>query len=96
MKKKIISIVIPVCNEEENVLTTYNKIKNVLNECNSYDHEIIFTDNCSQDKTFSLLEQISAEDKCVKVIRFSKNFSIFLFVNSSLGIKALNTCQSRF
>ena len=71
--KKIISIVIPVYNEEKNILIAYNEIKSVLIECKNYDHEIIFTDNCSQDKTYSLLEQISAGDKCVKVIRFSKN-----------------------
>lgn len=73
MENKIISIVIPVYNEEENVLNTYNEIKRVLIDCKNYQHEIIFTDNCSQDKTFSLLQQISAKDKHVKIIRFSKN-----------------------
>ena len=44
MKK--ISVCIPVFNEEENILNTYEKIKKLFNHSlSNYEYEIIFTDN---------------------------------------------------
>jgi len=39
-----------------------------------YAHEIVFTDNHSEDNSFALLEAIAANDSQVKVARFSRNF----------------------
>ena len=73
MKK--ISIIIPVLNEEENIFSTYNRLMSVLDLIkDSYDYEILFNDNNSQDNSFSLLIEISKSNKKVKVIKFSKNF----------------------
>ena len=73
MKK--ISICIPVFNEEENILNAYQKIKEVFsNEINEYTYEIIFTDNCSYDKSEKIITELCRNDKNVKYIRFRKNF----------------------
>ena len=75
MEKRKISLVIPVYNEEENILNTYNYILNILQlKCSEYDYEFIFTNNKSIDRSLEILENLSQKDKKVKVISFSKNF----------------------
>ena len=72
MKK--ISIVIPMYYEEEVVNECYIRTKVVLNSLSNYEHEIIFINDGSKDKTLDLLEEIAKEDKNVKVLSFSRNF----------------------
>jgi dolichol-phosphate mannosyltransferase len=72
MKK--ISVVVPMYYEEEVAEECYKRLKNVLNELNDYEHEIIFVNDGSKDKTLEILEQISYNDKTAKVISFSRNF----------------------
>ena len=75
MKKRLVSIVIPVFNEEENVIPFYEAAKHELSKiANRYDHEFIFTDNCSVDGTFDQLAALAEKDRCVRVVRFSRNF----------------------
>ena len=72
MKK--ISVVIPMYFEEDVVNECYNRTKEVLNKLSSYEHEIIFINDGSKDKTLELLEKISQNDNNVKIISFSRNF----------------------
>ena len=72
MKK--ISIVIPVYNEEKVLEISYNKIKDILENIEQYDYEIVFINDGSKDSTFSILEKISNENNRVRVISFSRNF----------------------
>ncbi|MCK4352992.1 glycosyltransferase family 2 protein [candidate division WOR-3 bacterium] len=64
-----ISCVIPVFNEEENVLSLYKALKSVLDGLNR-SYEIIFIDDGSTDSTFDKLKAIPE----IKVIQFTKNF----------------------
>jgi len=73
-KKKTISICIPCYNEEENIVSTYSTLKNFLTKNIKYDYELIFVDNCSLDKTRSLILEIAKKDKKVKGIFLSRNF----------------------
>ncbi len=74
-KKPLISIITPVYNEEPNILNFYGETVKVLKGLvKDYDYEFVFTDNHSTDNTFSLLQQVAAKDKRVRVYRFSKNF----------------------
>lgn len=71
---KLISICIPVYNEESNIINAYNVVKNLFeNKLNNYQFEIIFTDNHSYDKTKELITDLCALDKRVKYIRFRAN-----------------------
>ena len=73
--KKLISIVIPVYNEEVNVGRMYNATTTIMNHLDAkYDYEIIFTDNHSTDKTFDILSDLSQKDPKVKCLRLSRNF----------------------
>ena len=72
---KLISIVVPVYNEEETIETFYETVKSELNQFSDrYNFEFIFTDNCSTDSTFSILRTLAEKDLRVKAVRFSRNF----------------------
>ena len=47
--KKIISILTPTFNEEDNVQELYNRVKSVTSKIRKYNFEHIFIDNHSQD-----------------------------------------------
>ncbi len=73
--KPLISIIVPVLDEEDNVEPLYNAVTTVMGDlCDRYDYELLFTDNHSSDQTFSRLEAIAATDNRVRAFRFSKNF----------------------
>lgn len=73
MKK--ISIIVPMYYEQEVVMECYRRIKSVLiGLSNEYEHEIIFVNDGSKDKTLEILKDIASEDKFVKIISFSRNF----------------------
>lgn len=77
-RKKVISVMIPCYNEEENVRPIYEAVRDELRRsCPAYDYEILFIDNKSKDGTRDILVQICAEDKRVKAIFNSKNFGQF-------------------
>lgn len=72
MKK--ISVVIPMYYEEEVANECYNRTKKVLNGLENYDHEIVFVNDGSKDKTLPILKEIATKDEKAKVISFSRNF----------------------
>ncbi|MEC7881123.1 MAG: glycosyltransferase family 2 protein [Chloroflexota bacterium] len=74
-QKKLISICVPVLNEESNIKLLYEQLTKVINdEKDKYNFEIIFTDNHSTDNTWELIKAISIKDPMVKGLRFSRNF----------------------
>ncbi|HWV17789.1 MAG TPA: glycosyltransferase family 2 protein [Rhodocyclaceae bacterium] len=73
-ERKLLSIVTPCYNEEDNVGELYTRIKAaILNVCD-YDFELIFIDNHSQDGTVEKLRRLAAIDPMVKVIVNVRNF----------------------
>ena len=78
MAKKKISVMIPCYNEEENARPIYEAVcSEMKRSLPEYDYEILFIDNCSQDRTQQIIEEICAEDKHVKAIFNAKNFGQF-------------------
>ncbi|NNC51858.1 MAG: glycosyltransferase family 2 protein [Erythrobacter sp.] len=72
--RTLVSVLVPAFNEEDNVERAYKAIVNTFERLPDYDYEIIFTDNHSTDRTFSILEGLARQDPRLKVIRFSRNF----------------------
>lgn len=66
----LLSIIIPVYNEAENINPLYSEL---LHYCGN-DYEIIFVDDGSSDTTFSLIEELSKKDNHCKCISLSRNF----------------------
>ena len=76
MKK--LSIMIPCYNEEENVREICAAVVEVLQkDLPQYDYEIVFIDNCSQDKTREYLREMCRNNPKVKAIFNAKNFGQF-------------------
>lgn len=73
MNRKLISIVTPCYNEEENIDELCQRISNVM-EGLSYDYEHICIDNCSTDSTVSKIKAKAAIDKRIKLIVNARNF----------------------
>jgi glycosyltransferase involved in cell wall biosynthesis len=73
-EKKLISIVTPCYNEEENVEELHTQITQIMSELPEYDFEHIYIDNASTDKTVPILRRMAAADKRVKVILNTRNF----------------------
>jgi len=71
---RLISIVTPCYNEEENVREVYEQVKQVFDDLEDYTYEHIFIDNASKDKTVVILREIAKDDKRVKVIINTRNF----------------------
>jgi glycosyltransferase involved in cell wall biosynthesis len=71
---KLVTILTPCYNEEENVENTYRKVKELFASLGNYRYEHLFIDNASTDRTGEILRRIAAEDKNVKVIVNSRNF----------------------
>ena len=66
-------MVIPVYEEEENLLPLYEELKEVLNSL-PLQHEIIMVDDGSRDNSWNIIREISSRDPAVKGIRFRRNF----------------------
>lgn len=77
-EKKLLSIMIPTYNEEENARPIYEAVRDeIRNNLPEYDYEILFIDNKSQDRTRNIIKEICAADKKVKAIFNTKNFGQF-------------------
>ncbi len=73
--RPLISILVPVFNEEENLPVLYQRVSAVTGQlADRYDFEFVFTDNHSTDGSFTVLEKLAAGDRRIRVFRFSKNF----------------------
>ena len=73
MKNKLVSIVIPVFNEAENVGPLHEEITAAI-KSRPEDYEIIFIDDGSSDGSLAELKKIRSLDARVKIIHFRKNF----------------------
>ena len=71
--KKLISIVTPTFNEEDNIKELCKSIASELKKTN-YDYEHIIIDNSSTDNTTEILRDLAKQDKNIKVIINSRNF----------------------
>jgi len=74
MKKRLISIVAPCYNEEENVRELYERLLLVFAECSSYEFEILMIDNSSEDSTVAILKEIASKDVRLKIIINNRNY----------------------
>src|SRR4029078_8347980 len=68
----MISIVVPVFNEEESIHAFYDVLKSEVDAL-SKSHEIIFVDDGSSDKTLFLLKELTKKDKMLKIYSCRKN-----------------------
>ncbi|MBI4687629.1 MAG: glycosyltransferase family 2 protein [Nitrospirae bacterium] len=68
-----VSIVVPLYNEEENILPLYNSIKSAM-DASQKEYEILFIDDGSTDATLQLINKLAEKDTKIKPIAFRRNF----------------------
>src|SRR5215813_3487468 len=69
----MLSIVIPIHNEEHSILPLYDRLTAVLEQIERQ-YEILFVDDASSDRSFELLANLVETDENLKVIRLRRNF----------------------
>lgn len=72
-KKALLSVIIPVLNEEENIPLLHANLNRVLKE-HEYNYEIIYVDDGSTDESFLQLSRLTNVDARVRVVRLRRNF----------------------
>jgi glycosyltransferase involved in cell wall biosynthesis len=68
-----VSIVVPLLNEDESLGELYSQILAAMKPL-AKPFEVIFVDDGSTDKSFSVLQEMHARDPRVKVVQFRRNF----------------------
>jgi glycosyltransferase involved in cell wall biosynthesis len=73
--KRLISVCVPVFNEEQNIEPLYESLLSIMKQVSErYDFELLFTDNHSTDRTFDVIKRLGQQDHRVRALRFSRNF----------------------
>ena len=89
IKRKKVSILTPVFNEQENVDRYYKKMRSIIDKVSKYDFEFIITDNNSTDNTYKYFQMIHEDDKRVKLYKIARNVgyqkSIFVGYSKATG-----------
>lgn len=74
-RKPLVSIIVPVFNEEDNILPMYETVAPILARVSDrFDFEFVFTDNHSSDRTPEILRNLAKVDARVRGYRLSRNF----------------------
>lgn len=71
--KRLISVVVPMFNEQDNINEFYKRITEVMSAL-PYEYELIFVDDGSKDRTALLLNELVQKDSRVQAYLFSRNF----------------------
>ncbi len=78
-----ISILAPVYNEEKVLPELYRRVRNVMDETGE-SWELLLVNDGSRDRSAELIAALSAQDKRVKGISFSRNFGFQIAVTAGL------------
>ena len=81
---KLLSLIVPVFNEEEVLPVSYARMSAAMQALTGYDYEIIYVNDGSRDGTMKQLRAIAKEHKEVRVISFSRNFGQQLAVTAGM------------
>ncbi|KAB0670615.1 glycosyltransferase family 2 protein [Oryzomonas sagensis] len=73
MKKTVISVVVPVYNEEAVIHESYSRLKGVMEGLDE-PYEVIFVNDGSRDATPVIIRDICKSDPTVRLIDFARNF----------------------
>lgn len=74
--KKLISIVLPILNEEKNLPQLYKKLQEIFSlQNNQYSFELIMVNDGSNDNSWEIIKKISKDNVCsLHAINFTRNF----------------------
>ena len=80
----MVSVIMPVYNEEGNVSLLFDRLSAVAAQLPGYAFEFVFVDDCSTDGTPPILAQLQLQDERVQIIRFARNCGSHAAVEAGL------------
>jgi glycosyltransferase involved in cell wall biosynthesis len=80
----MLSVVVPVFNEDKTIETFYERMKKVVDSVPHMTYEIVFVDDGSRDDSFAKLVDIADQDDRVRVVKLSRNFGHQVAVTAGL------------
>ncbi|MDQ3222952.1 MAG: glycosyltransferase family 2 protein, partial [Gemmatimonadota bacterium] len=81
----VVSIVVPCCDEEANLLELHQRVGGALSRCGTA-YEVVYVDDGSTDSTPLLLQDLQAADpQHVRVVFLSRNFGHQFAVTAGLA-----------
>jgi polyisoprenyl-phosphate glycosyltransferase len=87
-KKKMISIIIPCYNEEDNIFYSFDALNNYIEADDfflDYQFEMIYIDDGSKDSTVILLQELQKRFSQVRIIELSRNFGKEIAVSAGFA-----------
>ncbi len=83
----LISVIIPMYNEEPVIAETYRRLTDVLRRT-GYRHELLFVNDGSADRSPDVVRELARQDESVKLIDFSRNFGHQVAVTAGMDYAA--------
>ena len=71
---KLVSILIPCYNEEASLPKLYEEVNKLMDSETSYNWELLFVNDGSQDRTIDIIKELYAKDSRISYIDLSRNF----------------------
>jgi dolichol-phosphate mannosyltransferase len=83
-KKPICSIIVPVYNEEPNLLELYTRLVQVTDALKGHRWEFILIDDGSTDRSLEIISDLHVRDSRVKALSLSRNFGSHVAIAAGL------------
>lgn len=80
----MLSVIIPIYNEEKCIEKTYSAVQKVLDE-NNIEGELIFVDDGSSDGTYEIINALAKENDNITGLHFSRNFGKEAAISAGLA-----------
>jgi dolichol-phosphate mannosyltransferase len=81
---KLLSIVIPAYNEEENIINTAQTVLSIMDR-EQIPCEVVFVSDGSKDQTYARIQEAASRDGRVRGIEFSRNFGKEAAISAGLA-----------
>lgn len=72
--KQLVSVVIPIYNEQDGLARFYLKLNQALGRLGKYRFELIFVNDGSQDDSAEVIRRLAAKDRRVRLLQLVRNF----------------------
>lgn len=79
----MLSVIIPVYNEKENLKSLHTKLIQALDKLNK-EYEVIYVDDSSRDGSYDLLKEYAQSNEKITVIRLVRNFGQTLAIQAGI------------
>lgn len=70
----VVSVVLPIFNESENIAHLMGELSNVLDNCAGSEWEIVAVDDGSTDDSSEKIRELDEKDKRIKLVELRRNF----------------------